>query len=263
MPPSPRAEADVLVVGGGPAGASAATLLARAGLDVLLLDRAHFPRPKACAEFLSPQAARVLERLDVLGDVERAAPARLTGLVVRAPGGALVRGDYVAAHGHRAHRDYAFSLPRTTLDPLLLARARRDGVRVLEGMQVTALRHDDTGRVTGARARAGGDTVDVRAALVVGADGLRSIVARRLGLARRARWPRRLGLTAHYRGVADVGEVGEMHVERDGFVGIADVGSGLANVSLVVPAGRGRDARGDAAGFLHRWLMARPHLARR
>ena len=72
-------DADVVVVGAGPAGATTAALLARAGLDVVLLDRARFPRAKACAEFLSPQAARVLDRLEVLGEVERAGPARLTG----------------------------------------------------------------------------------------------------------------------------------------------------------------------------------------
>jgi len=254
---------DVLVVGGGPAGAATAALLSRAGVQVTVLDRARFPRPKACAEFLSPQAARVLERLGVLDRIEAAGPARLDGLVIRAPGGALVRGDYAAAHGYRAHRDYALSLPRTTLDPLLLANARAAGATVEESTQVTQLEHDRRGRVVGVEARTGGETRRLRARLVVGADGLRSTVARRLGLARRASWPRRVGLTAHFARVEGVRPLGEMHVEADGFVGIADVGDGLVNVSLVVPASRGHELRGDAAGFLHRWIMARPQLAAR
>jgi 2-polyprenyl-6-methoxyphenol hydroxylase-like FAD-dependent oxidoreductase len=119
-----RTVADVLVVGGGPAGATTAALLARAGRHVVIADRARFPRPKACAEFLSPQAARILDRLGVLGEVERASHARLTGLMVRAPSGCVVRGNYVASHGFRAFREHAFALPRTTLDPILLDRAR-------------------------------------------------------------------------------------------------------------------------------------------
>jgi flavin-dependent dehydrogenase len=110
--------------------------------------------------------------------------------------------------------------------------------------------------------RAGATTCGAR--VVVGADGLRSVVARRLGLARAARWPRRVALVAHYRGVAGVGPCGEMHVERDGYAGLADVGSGLTNVAVVVPARRGREiAAGGSAAFFETWLAARPHLAPR
>src|SRR5262249_24063278 len=76
-------------------------------------------------------------------------------------------------------------------------------------------------------------------------------------------WPRRLALVTHYCDVDDVGELGEMHVERDGYVGIADVGHGLTIVALVVPASRARELSTDRTGFLHRWLVSHPHLARR
>ena len=75
---------DAIVVGAGPAGSATALLLARAGADVLLLDRARFPRDKPCSEYLSPETTRILERLgpDVLPEVERAAPAKLYGMKV-------------------------------------------------------------------------------------------------------------------------------------------------------------------------------------
>jgi flavin-dependent dehydrogenase len=184
-------------------------------------------------------------------------------MVVRAPAGALVHGEYEAAHGWRGFRDRGLTVQRTVLDPILLDRARAAGARVREGAKVSDVVRDAGGRATGVRIAEGGEARVVEARLVVGADGLRSIVARRLGLARTSRWPRRLGLVAHFRGVQGVGELGEMHVERDGFVGIADVGDGLANTALVVPASRGREVAGDAAGFLDRWLAARPQLAAR
>jgi flavin-dependent dehydrogenase len=103
----------------------------------------------------------------------------------------------------------------------------------------------------------------MRAALVIGADGLRSIVARRLGLARQSRWPRRVALVAHFRDVAGMGSLGEMHVTAHGYVGLAQVNDGLTNVALVVPASRARAMAGDAPGFLSAWLAAHPLLAPR
>src|SRR5262249_31348710 len=117
--------------------------------------------------------------------------------------------------------------------------------------------------VSGVTVLSDGTSSELRARLVVGADGLRSVVARRMGVAHSLRWPRRLALVTHYANVADVGEHREMHVERDGYGGIADVGNGLTTVALVVPARRAREIAGDRAAFLDAWLRARPHLAPR
>jgi flavin-dependent dehydrogenase len=109
----------------------------------------------------------------------------------------------------------------------------------------------------------GAGTRTLEAALVVGADGLRSVVARRLGLARSSRWPRRVALVTHYRGIAGLGDHGEMHVERGGYLGIAPLGGGEANVAVVVPVARGREIAGDATGFLERWIAGSAQLAPR
>src|SRR5512140_3323649 len=103
--PSNESRFDVIVVGGGPAGASTAFALSRAGARVLVLDRATFPRDKPCAEYLSPQASRLLNDLGALGAVEDAGAAHLVGMAIRAPNGAVLRGDFVGAHGFRAFRD--------------------------------------------------------------------------------------------------------------------------------------------------------------
>ncbi|HET7566173.1 MAG TPA: FAD-dependent oxidoreductase, partial [Gemmatimonadaceae bacterium] len=78
-------DADVIVVGAGPAGCSTAWSLARAGARVLLVDRAHFPRDKTCAEYLSPQASRILAQMGALAACEDAGAAHLAGMVIRAP----------------------------------------------------------------------------------------------------------------------------------------------------------------------------------
>jgi flavin-dependent dehydrogenase len=256
-------DAEVLIVGGGPAGASSAFQLARRGVRVRVLERARFPRAKPCAECLSPQASRILHDMGVLQELETQG-AQLRGMVVRAPNGTAARGDYAAAHGFRAFRDRGLALRRELLDEVLLRRAREVGAHVDERLRVTDVIRDARGTVRGvAVLDAAGAKFEVRARIVVGADGLRSIVARRLGLARTAVWPRRISLVAHYRDVRDVTDYGEMHVEPDGFVGIADVGDGVTTVAAVFPTRRAREISGDRAGFLASWLASKPHLAGR
>jgi flavin-dependent dehydrogenase len=248
----------VLVVGGGPAGSATATFLARAGLDVTLLDRARFPRAKPCAEYLSPEASRVLDVLGALPAVEAAGAAQLTGMRVQAPNGHVIDGAFAAAHGFRGFRDRGLALRREVLDALLLDGARAAGVQVHEGVTLESLEAAARGHTV--TVREAGRTRSLQAALVIGADGLRSRVARQLGLAHRAPWPRRLALVAHWRGVTGIGSRGEMHVHADGYLGLADVGGGLTNVALVVPASRARAAAGDADGYVRAWLARHPHL---
>ncbi|HWC47058.1 MAG TPA: NAD(P)/FAD-dependent oxidoreductase, partial [Casimicrobiaceae bacterium] len=231
----------VAIVGGGPAGSALAFALARSGARPIVVDRATFPRPKPCAEYLSPQASRVLASMQVLEEVERSGAAQLAGMVIRAPSGTRVVGEF-AGCSVKGFRDRGLSVRREVLDTILLRAARDAGAEVREAAHVVEVVRDATGRARGLRLA---DGSQINAEIVVGADGLRSVVARRLGLARSACWPRRYALVTHYRGVGEIGECGEMHVEHGGYVGIADVGGGLTTVALVVPARHARDfARG-------------------
>ena len=231
---------------------------------MLVLDRARFPRDKPCAEYLSPEASRLLDTMGALGACEGAGAAQLTGMTVRAPNGAVLRGDFAAAHGFRGFRDRGLALRRTVLDGILLERATTAGATVVEEERVTGVLTNARGAVVGVEVLdARGQAAERRADIVVGADGLRSVVARRLRLARARRRPRRIAMIAHYRGVAEMGSYGEMHVERDGYVGLADVGGGLTNVAVVAPAARVKRAAQAPAAFFDAWLAAHPHVGAR
>jgi len=258
-------DAEVIVVGGGPAGASTAHSLARNGVDVLVLDRAKFPRDKICAEYLSPQAARIFSDMNVLDEIERAGPAHLAGMRIRAPDGHYADGEFASTHGFRPFREYGLAIRRTILDEIVLRGARTAGARVEELVRITDVNKDQTGRVSGVTVIGpDGAARTLTSRYVIGADGLRSIVGKRLGLTHTSRiFPKRLALVAHYRNVRDVGALGEMHVDRHGYFGIVDVGLGLMNVAVVVPISRAQEIGEGRAEFLEQWIAARPHLAER
>src|SRR6476646_12137556 len=139
---SEHLDAEVVVVGGGPAGASTACALAREGVDVLVLDRARFPRDKVCAEYLSPQASRVLFDMGVLDQIEASGPAHLRGMRVSAPNGAIADGEFASSHGFRGFRDKGLAIRRTILDEIVLRGAGKAGARVEEATRVTDLNRD-------------------------------------------------------------------------------------------------------------------------
>src|SRR5437660_3506700 len=255
---------DAIVVGGGPAGSATALLLARAGASVLLLDRARFPRHKACSEYLSPATTPILERLGagVLASIERAAHAKLYGMKVVAPSGAAMSGRFASDHGHAPPRPYSFAVSRAGFDMILLRAAEPAGAVIREGVAVEDLVWED-GAVTGVASRSGdGRRETCHARVGVGADGLHSVVARRLGLLHTAP-PRRIAFTAHVAGVAGVEGMGELHVSHRGYVGLGSIGEDVTTVALVVPLaavrGRTQDFRRGFFAELERY----PRLAGR
>ncbi len=225
----------VVVVGAGPAGAATAILLKQAGYDPLLLDRATFPRDKPCGEYSSPQTITILRRLGVAEAVEALPPHRLYGMRVYAPNGTHYTVDYHAVTGEH----YALSIPRLTLDTVILDGAKRQGVEVREGARVKAVGpYEDGGRTLTVHTKAG--ETRIRARLVIGADGHHSVVAKEVGLSAarwQHRWPHRVGIMAHYAGVTTLDQYGAMVVGPRGFhgySGIAPLGGGLTNVAFVV-----------------------------
>jgi geranylgeranyl reductase family protein len=247
---------DVIVVGGGPAGAAAAVMLKQRGHDVLLLDEARFPRDKVCGEGVSPEAWRLIEELGATAAVLALAPYPLRGMAVTAPDGTCFRGDY-----HGAPRP-GFAVRRVRFDRVLLDRARAAGVEVREGMKATGLLQRE-GAVEGVTGVNGGGPEVLRARLVIGADGRRSVVARRLGLLREHRRLRKFAVRGYWEGMEGLEERGEMHGGGGGYCGVAPLSPTRANVTFVLDRREMAAAGGGLEGFYRRTLRRWPRIAER
>jgi len=258
QPARGQADAEAIVVGGGPAGSTMATALAEAGHRVLLLDKARFPRQKACSEYINPAGARILGEMGMLSEVMAAGAHRMEAMLVHAPDGGCFTANYAKAEAGQA----ALGLSRYRLDALLLDRARAAGVTVLEGGHVRDILQDD-GRVVGVEVTVGGTREQIRSPLVVGADGHNSVVSRTLGLDVSFRWPDKTGLVAHYRGVSGLDRFGEMHVGHGAYAGLAPLEEGLTNVAVVAPVSAVERRTGSVEAFFEESLRAMPEVARK
>jgi len=246
---------DVIVCGAGPAGSVAATMLARGGARVLLIDRARFPRDKLCGDTLNPGTLAVLRRLALENISSLSLP--IEGMIVSGERGARIRARY--RRGARG-----VSILRRDLDLTLLESAVASGVRVELGVVARRPLVDSEGatpRVRGVVV-AGRDGRDLRipAPIVIAADGRRSRLALALHLIRHPPRPRRWAIGGYFDGVTGMSAFGEMHVRRGRYVGVAPVPNGLANICCVSET---TDGFNDPAGALWAAIGADAALAER
>jgi flavin-dependent dehydrogenase len=222
-------QVEIAIVGGGPAGAALAARLADAGREVVVLERSPTWRWRASGVFAGPAAVEALRRLGLDDGTLQAVARPIPAMRVETRAGTAFRLTYGADDGGEP----AVGFDRSRLDPALLGLARATGADVRPGAAVVGVdlpRGDVTVR------DATGEAATVRASVVVGADGLRSVVARAAGVARPARLQPRVGLTYHLEDAGGPSRDARMCLLRDGYVGIARVPGGRVNVGIVLGA---------------------------
>jgi geranylgeranyl reductase family protein len=261
------ADADVIVVGAGPAGSAAAYHLANAGLDVLLLEKATFPRDKVCGDGLTPRAVAALVKMGIETG-EEAGWARNKGL--RIVGGGLrleLPWPELASFP-----DYGLVRPRADFDELLARAAEKAGARLREDTTVSGpVRDDRTGRVVGVTARSGDDKepVTYRAPVVVAADGNSARLALSMDIRRRDDRPLGVAVRRYYRSPRTHDDYLESHLELwegkpnasrllPGYGWIFGMGDGTSNVGLGILNTTPAFGNTDYRDLLRRWLSALP-----
>ena len=182
---------DLVVCGGGPAGASAAWRAASAGARVLVVDKAKFPRDKPCGDGLTPRAVASIGALGLENELK--AFNRVEKLRVNGAGRTLTF-DWPASD---SFPDFGYVVARTDLDEMLLRHAEAAGAEVREETSAWApIVENDV--VCGITTKRDGTTEDVRASVVIAADGASSRIARAVGMVRDERRPIGVAVRAHF-----------------------------------------------------------------
>lgn len=246
-------ESDVLVVGAGPAGSALGGLLAANGFSVTIVDRQRHPRPKPCGELLNPGAVKILDALGLSGTLEALGPAKILGWRMRTTGAP----EAVARYADSAT---GLSVARSRLDEALALWAVRQGATLVESTQVRSATLSPY--PTAQTIEADGSRAERTARVLVGADGLQSLIARALDPDRPAPGKRKVSLTAHMRGRLDRADLGIMFISDDVTVGLSPIteSGDLWNATVVVDPKRfGAEVASDAEGF-HRRMLAKAGL---
>ena len=223
---------DIVIIGGGPAGASTALFLEKKGYLIALLDQAFFPRDKVCGEFISPAADDIFADLGILKSIDAMNPTRLCGVALSSYEGTCYQVNYPDSADGRTMR--SLSLERSILDNLMIDQVRNSNVQLMEGFRVTDLLFEG-GNVCGVKGYDQTKTkFNIKAKLVIDAGGRNSISLRRLNLRRHSYGRKKIALAAHWKNVEELGGYCYMHISRPGYTGIAPLKGNKANVVLVV-----------------------------
>lgn len=223
---------DAVIVGGGPSGSATAIELSRGGHHVLLIDKATFPRDKACGDCVSGKSIKYLRELNVLDKVPGVSKA-MSGIFVAASNGETAR---IAPPSTRSHFSHGYVVKRIDLDNILFQEAK-NFCDVQENTKISELLFEGK-QVVGLKIKTSeGATEEVRAKVVIGADGATSFVAAKLGEKRLQDWRTASAIRAYYTGVSGLTNDIELHFFKESFGGyfwifpIAGV-EGAANVGL-------------------------------
>ena len=267
-------DADVIVVGAGPGGSSAAYHLARAGLDVLVLEKSTFPREKVCGDGLTPRAVKQLVGMGItLAPEDGWFPNKGIRII---GGGARIELDWPELSSYPG-----FGLVRTRrgFDEIVARAAQQAGARLLEGVTVTGPVLDDSAkRIAGVTARDtaasngvaadggdGGTERTYRARLVVAADGNSSRLSLAMGLRKRDDRPLGVAIRTYYASPRHDDDYLETWLEMwdgnallPGYGWIFGVGDGTSNVGLGLLNTSASFGHIDYRALLRRWLAAMP-----
>ena len=239
---------DVIIAGGGPAGASAAIHLATNGARVLLLEQKKFPRAKLCGEFISPECTPHFERLGVAEQMFAAGPAKLTETVFYSPRGKSVS----VPSAWFGARGVALGLSRAEMDERLLRRASAAGAEVIEDAHVFNLLLKNEGardRVAGVIVKYADREVTFRAPVTIDATGRTRALARRVAKSRKPVNPQRASLVAykaHLEGAQVAPGACEIYFYRGGYGGLSSVENGRSNLCFIASARAVRESGTEA-----------------
>ncbi len=257
-------DCDVLVIGGGPAGATIAALLAERGRDVVLLEKDQHPRFHI-GESLLPQNLPLFDRLGVREEIEKTSMTKHGIEFVSPFHGKSVKYEFARAWDKRF--PYAFQVRRSVFDQILLKNAAAKGAAVIENCRVTAVDFRNHGNPTVTAKHASGETRQWRAGFVVDASGRDTVLAAQLGFKRRNPRNNSAAIFGHFTGARRLPGKDEGNITivwfDNGWFWFIPLADGTTSVGAVCPAAFLKNRGADLKTFFMTVIASSPEIASR
>ena len=223
---------DVIIVGAGPAGTTAALYAHKIGLKSLLIDKSFFPRDKVCGDALSGKSVRILRELNLLDDINDLNGSEINRITFGSPSNKQF--DLLLNNRKNNQIQKGFVIKRAIFDSFLFNKAD-EVTETIQGFTVTDLIYDNQ-QIAGIKGkRKDGMIEEYHSHIVMGCDGYNSIIARKVGLYEMDTEHTAVGLRCYYKGVKGLTDQIELHYVKEvipGYFWLFPAGDGIANIGL-------------------------------
>lgn len=222
---------DIIIVGGGPAGSSAALYAKKAGLKAIILDKNTFPRDKICGDALSGKSVKYMRELGVLNEVPKLKGATINRITFASPSHKSF--DINLSGTKKENIKEGYVVPRETFDNFLFQKAQ-DITEIRQGFNFSDVIYQD-GKIAGIKGTQNKQKHEIFAPIILGCDGAKSTLVRKMGFYTENEENTAIAIRCYYEGVKGLSDQIELHFVDEvlpGYFWLFPAGDNIANVGI-------------------------------
>mgnify|MGYP001475135935 FL=1 len=224
---------DIIIVGAGPSGTSAALYASRLGLKTIIVDKSTFPRDKICGDALSGKSVKYMRELDILDEVSKLKGSAIRRLTFGSPSHKQFDIN-LSGPNNTGNIKEGYVVPREIFDNFLFEKAK-NVTEIKENFNVTDILYDDADRIIGVTGKQNKEKKELYAPIVLGCDGSKSTIARKLGFHTEDEDNTAIAIRCYYEGVKGLTDQIELHFVDEvlpGYFWLFPAGENVANIGI-------------------------------
>ena len=224
---------DIIIVGAGPSGTSAALYASRLGLKTIIVDKSTFPRDKICGDALSGKSVKYMRELDILDEVSKLKGSAIRRLTFGSPSHKQFDIN-LSGPNNTGNIKEGYVIPREIFDNFLFEKAK-NVTEIKENFNVTDILYDDADRIIGVTGKQNKEKKELYAPIVLGCDGSKSTIARKLGFHTEDEDNTAIAIRCYYEGVKGLTDQIELHFVDEvlpGYFWLFPAGENVANIGI-------------------------------
>tara|TARA_Y100001970_G_scaffold291495_1_gene428859 strand:- start:1335 stop:2555 length:1221 start_codon:yes stop_codon:yes gene_type:complete len=223
---------DIIIIGAGPAGTSAALYANRLGLKTIILDKSNFPRDKICGDALSGKSVKYMRELGVLDEIPKLKGSTIRRITFGSPSHKQFDIN-LSNPGNKGIIKEGYVIPREIFDDFLFQKARNI-TEIRQGFNVSDILYDN-GKIVGIKGKQNKQNQEINAPIILGCDGAKSTIARKLGFHTEDKDNTAIAIRCYYEGVKDLTDQIELHFVDEvlpGYFWLFPAGENIANIGI-------------------------------